>query len=176
MNGAGFRPRESACVCSAEGHGCHGLSDARDGAVWKFSSTYSGLRKGNSRSSAMSARGLKAPSSKKTPVPPPARINGRANGKVNGAVHDDIDQEALLRALQAMRVGDFSVRMAADKAGVAGKIADAFNDIVAANERMAQQLERVGEVVGKEGKTRQRVKFAMQSGAWGEMEGSINAL
>jgi hypothetical protein len=33
---------------------------------------------------------------------------------------------------------------------------DTFNEIVAANERMAQQLERVGQVVGKEGKTRQR--------------------
>ena len=103
----------------------------------------------------MSARGLKATSSKKAPTPPPIR----ANGKVNGAVHDDIDQEALLRALQAMQVGDFSVRLPADQTGIAGKIADTFNDIVATNQRMAQQLERVGEVVGKEGKTRQRVKL-----------------
>jgi HAMP domain-containing protein/CheY-like chemotaxis protein/signal transduction histidine kinase len=123
----------------------------------------------------MSARGLRTPSLKKAAAP---ALIDKPNGKANGATrHEEgIDQEALLRTLQAMRVGDFSVRMAADKAGVAGKIADAFNDIVAANERMAQQLERVGQVVGKEGKTRQRVKFAMQSGAWGEMEGSINAL
>jgi HAMP domain-containing protein/CheY-like chemotaxis protein/signal transduction histidine kinase len=103
---------------------------------------------------------------------PPSLLH--ANG--NGTLHTSIDQEALLRALQAMRVGDFSVRMASDQIGIAGKIADAFNDIVAANERMAQQLERVGEVVGKEGKTRQRVKFGLHNGAWGEMEGSVNAL
>src|SRR5690348_9139548 len=41
---------------------------------------------------------------------------------------------------------------------------------------MAQQLERVGHVVGREGKTRQRVKFGLSSGAWGEMEGSVNTL
>ena len=59
-----------------------------------------------------------------------------------------------------MRVGDFSVRMAGDQIGIVGKIADTFNEIVAANQRMAQQLERVGEVVGREGKTRQRVNSA----------------
>jgi HAMP domain-containing protein/CheY-like chemotaxis protein/signal transduction histidine kinase len=41
---------------------------------------------------------------------------------------------------------------------------------------MAQQLERVGEVVGREGKTRHRVKFGVSHGAWGEMESSINTL
>jgi HAMP domain-containing protein/CheY-like chemotaxis protein/signal transduction histidine kinase len=82
----------------------------------------------------------------------------------------------LLNALQSMRVGDFSVRMPASEIGVLGKIADTFNEIVAANERMAQQLERVGHVVGREGKTRQRVKFGLSNGAWGEMETSVNTL
>ncbi|HZK92467.1 MAG TPA: HAMP domain-containing protein [Stellaceae bacterium] len=82
----------------------------------------------------------------------------------------------MLKALQAVRVGDFSVRLPADQAGISGKIADAFNEIVAANERMAQQLEYVGQVVGREGKRRQRVKFALTSGAWGEMENSVNGL
>jgi HAMP domain-containing protein/CheY-like chemotaxis protein/predicted transcriptional regulator len=82
----------------------------------------------------------------------------------------------LLHALQAMRAGDFSVRMTGDHLGVEGKIADTFNEIVAANQRMAQQLERVGQVVGREGKTRQRVKFDLSSGSWADMEGSVNAL
>src|SRR5262249_26079512 len=34
----------------------------------------------------------------------------------------------------------------------------------------------VGQVVGREGKTRQRVKFALPHGAWGEMESSVNNL
>jgi hypothetical protein len=75
-----------------------------------------------------------------------------------------------------MKAGDFSVRMPADQAGMLGKIADTFNDIVASNERMANQIERAGQVVGREGKTRQRVKFANGHGAWSEMETSVNTL
>jgi HAMP domain-containing protein/CheY-like chemotaxis protein len=84
--------------------------------------------------------------------------------------------QELLLALRAMRSGDFSVRMGVEHDGLLGKIADTFNDIVASNERMAQQLERVGQVVGREGKTRHRVKFGLASGAWGEMESSVNTL
>ena len=82
----------------------------------------------------------------------------------------------LLQALQAMRIGDFTVRLPGDQIGIKGKIADVFNEIVAANERMAEELEHVGQVVGREGKTRTRVKFGVQSGAWGEMETSVNNL
>ena len=45
-----------------------------------------------------------------------------------------------------------------------------------ASEAAARELARVGAVVGKEGRTRQRVHFAGTSGAWGEMEVSINTL
>src|SRR5689334_14952639 len=82
----------------------------------------------------------------------------------------------LLSALQAMRAGDFSVRMSLHHDGLAGKIASTFNDIVAANERMSRELERVGEMVGREGKTRHRVKFGASTGAWGGMEASVNTL
>jgi HAMP domain-containing protein/CheY-like chemotaxis protein/signal transduction histidine kinase len=99
----------------------------------------------------------------------PPMINGDA-AKVS------IDPHELLVALQAMRMGDFSVRLRTDQTGLAGKIADTFNDIVAANERMADQLELVGQVVGREGRTRQRVDFALSNGAWGEMRSSVNML
>ena len=72
---------------------------------------------------------------------------------------------AFLFALQAMRAGDFSVRMSGDYEGIAGKIADTFNDIVAANERMSKELDRAGEIVGREGKTRHRVKIGLSSGS-----------
>src|SRR5215469_9770193 len=98
--------------------------------------------------------------------------NGHANGEVDGS----FDQHALLHALQAMRLGDFSVRLPGDRTGLSGKIADTFNEIVAANERMSQQLERVGHVVGREGKTRRRVRLGLSDGAWGEMETSVNTL
>ncbi|MGC2076146.1 MAG: HAMP domain-containing protein, partial [Xanthobacteraceae bacterium] len=75
-----------------------------------------------------------------------------------------------------MRVGDFSVRMAGDRIGLLGKIADTFNEIAATNQRMAGQLESVGQVVGRDGRTRQRVRFGLSDGAWGEMETSVNSL
>ena len=95
--------------------------------------------------------------------------------KSNGAGRPDISQD-LLHALQAMRSGDFSVRMNGDYLGIDGKIADTLNEIIAANQRMAQQLDRVGQVVGREGKTRQRVKFGLASGSWADMEDSVNTL
>jgi PAS domain S-box-containing protein len=82
----------------------------------------------------------------------------------------------LLHTLQAIRGGDFSVRMAGDHGGVAGEIADTVNAITAANQRILHQLKRVGDDVGREGKTGQRVKFGVSNGAWGEMEASINTL
>ena len=82
----------------------------------------------------------------------------------------------LLQALQAVRAGDFSVRLPADQIGLQGKIADAFNDIVLVNERMAEQLEQVGQTVGREGKTRKRVRLGATAGSWGEMENCVNTL
>ena len=82
----------------------------------------------------------------------------------------------LLQAMQAMRNGDFSVRLPNDLDGLSGKVADAFNEIVSANERMAQQLEFVGQAVGRQGRTRQRVKLGVPGGAWAGMEASVNSL
>src|ERR1700759_682713 len=106
-------------------------------------------------------------------VDPSARRRAKIKSFPNGK--PDPSQE-LLQALQAMRSGDFSVRMTGDHLGIDGKIADTFNEIVAANQRMAQQLERVGQVVGREGNTRQRVRFGLASGSWADMENSVNTL
>jgi HAMP domain-containing protein/CheY-like chemotaxis protein/signal transduction histidine kinase len=109
--------------------------------------------------------------------------NGRGNGRGRGekaaplaAAAPGLDQYELLEALHSMQAGDFSVRLPGHHTGVTGKVCDAFNTIVAANQRIAQQLEHVGEVVGHQGKTRTRVKFGLSDGAWADMEGSVNAL
>src|SRR5215471_1873795 len=87
-----------------------------------------------------------------------------------------LDPRALLAALEAVRNGDFTAALPGDRTGLAGKIADAFNDIVATNRRMAEEMERVGQVVGREGRTSQRATLSRSGGAWGEMERSINGL
>src|SRR5579883_667488 len=102
------------------------------------------------------------------PVVSPPSHERTLNGD-GASARETIDLQQLLHGLQAIRVGDFSVRLPRDQVGLAGKIADTFNEIAAANQRMAQQLETVGQLVGREGKTRKRVKFASTLGAWGEM-------
>ncbi len=106
-----------------------------------------------------------------------ATAQSGAPASANGSAHEQsFELPILLDALEAMRQGDFSVRLPRGAAGIAGKVAEAFNEIVAANERMAEQLETVGLVVGREGETRKRVKFGLSAGAWGEMEVSVNGL
>src|SRR5262245_55474769 len=97
------------------------------------------------------------------PVPEPTRGEG-------------LDVQRLLMALVAVRDGDFSVRLPAEWTDIYGRIADAFNAILASNETMAKELDRVSRVVGKEGKIQQRANFKGAGGAWREMEDSINAL
>ncbi|MGE3231817.1 MAG: hypothetical protein AB7J30_20505, partial [Hyphomicrobium sp.] len=63
----------------------------------------------------------------------------------------------LLSAMMAFRSGDFTVRLPADLTGIHGKIADAFNDVLAVSERRALEAARVCRVVGKEGKLKQRM-------------------
>ncbi len=106
-------------------------------------------------------------------MPPPAPATGATR-----AVEPDVPVQLreLLGVLLEVRNGNFGVRVPGHWTGLLGKIGDAFNDVVSANQRMAEQLGHVGQVVGKEGKTRQRVKFTGQSGAWADMEQSVNTL
>jgi len=97
-----------------------------------------------------------------------------ANPSRNGTHSDELYD--LLRAMEAMRAGDFSVRLGGLHEGALGRIHVLFNEIVAANQNMAQQLERIGKAVGEQGRTRQRVKFGISTAAWGEMENSVNSL
>jgi HAMP domain-containing protein/CheY-like chemotaxis protein/signal transduction histidine kinase len=83
---------------------------------------------------------------------------------------------AILQSLQKMKDGDFSVRLPVTWTGLTGKIADSFNEIVTANEQMAFELRRVGQAVGKEGKTRERIRTEQRRGAWDDMEVSVNTL
>src|SRR3984957_12950084 len=104
-----------------------------------------------------------------------ARIPRKTNGKhIPGS--PELDLSKLLQALDTARGCYFSVRLANDQTGLAGKVADTFNEIVTANQRLATELERVGQIVGKDGKTRHRMSSERRSGAWGSMEHSVNTL
>src|SRR6266850_461970 len=89
---------------------------------------------------------------------------------------DEIDSGTLLTALKTLRRGDFSVRLPMNWPGMAGKIADTFNDIAEMNEHLASELERLNRVVGEQGKIHQRAAASGMSGGWAECVSSVNSL
>src|SRR6516165_1763769 len=107
----------------------------------------------------------KAPLTKKTRRPNRAPSNGT-----------DFDTGQLLAALMAFKRGDFSARLPEDWTGVSGKIADTFNTVIETNERMTRELERIGRVVGKEGRITQRASLGEVSNSWADAIRCINTL
>jgi methyl-accepting chemotaxis protein len=86
-----------------------------------------------------------------------------------------IDEAALLAALRALRSGDFKVRLPEGQTGIAGTIADTFNEIVELNQRTAQELQRVSRAVGREGRIKHRVSIG-PAGSWAQSEAAVNQL
>src|SRR5437867_7738577 len=107
---------------------------------------------------------------KKTPS---TRTRPRKRSQPNG---NEFDTRQLLAALMAFKRGDFSARLPEDWTGVSGKIADTFNTVIETNERMTRELERIGRVVGKEGRITQRASIGEVTNSWADAIGSINNL
>jgi HAMP domain-containing protein/signal transduction histidine kinase len=89
---------------------------------------------------------------------------------------DQLDSKQLLAALTAFKRGDFSAQLPDDWTGIAGKVADTFNDVIRLNQRLTQELARIGHVVGKEGRIRQRASLGEASGSWADAMRSVNNL
>src|SRR5256712_837749 len=105
----------------------------------------------------------------------PVSIVRPANGaRFNG--DNQVELKQFLNALIAFKRGNFSVRLPADWTGLAGKVADTFNEVIAINERMSRELERIGRVVGKEGRIGQRISLGAVSEGWADSIGCINTL
>jgi len=90
---------------------------------------------------------------------------------------DNLDNAQLLSVLMAFKKGDFSARMPLDRTGVAGKVADTLNEIIAYKQDLAQEFERVSQAVGKEGKISQRLNMNGEvSGAWSTILKCTNSI
>ena len=87
-----------------------------------------------------------------------------------------LDAEVLLLVLSDVNGGDFTARMPVHWTGVAGKVADGLNALVAGNQALATELERVSHVVGKEGRLSQRVAVGGADRMWGSCMNSVNSL
>ena len=82
----------------------------------------------------------------------------------------------LLNALLALHKGKTGVRLPLEWQGIAGRVADAFNDVIEMNERMAEELDRLSRTVGKEGRLSQRLSLGDVGGFWRESVESVNEL
>jgi len=89
---------------------------------------------------------------------------------------EHLDARELLKILRAVKDGDFTRRIPIGEAGVESDIALALNEIIAMNEAMASELQRIGHVVGKEGKLGERAVLVDARGSWASSIDAINNL
>ena len=89
---------------------------------------------------------------------------------------DTLDRRQLVAALRSFRRGDFSVRLPEDLPGTDGEIAALFNEVVAIEDGMTSEFERLSRVVGKEGKITQRGHVRGATGGWEAKLRSVNEL
>ena len=91
------------------------------------------------------------------------------------AADNTIDPRVMLSVINAVKRGDFSVRLPAKWTGNAGKVASALNDVIESNQRLERELRKLGRHVGKEGHAK-RLPLGDAGGAWASTLDSINDL
>ncbi|MCC6590469.1 MAG: HAMP domain-containing protein [Bryobacterales bacterium] len=89
---------------------------------------------------------------------------------------ETLDAHQLLTTLVAFQKGDFSARLPVDQVGVAGKIADTLNAIFERNEQLKEELKRISNTVGKQGRIAERATLGTAHGDWSECVQAVNEL
>src|SRR5215510_11795806 len=97
-----------------------------------------------------------------------SRRNGHAEGEMDG--------EQLLAALMGLKKGDFNIRLPLGWTGLAGKVADTFNEVAELMEQSTEDLSRISRVVGREGRIQERLPIGHVTGHWEERVNSVNTL
>src|SRR5688500_16332691 len=104
------------------------------------------------------------------------KANGDSKGRAAESAITQNEAKLLLTAMTALKQGDSSVRLPLEWTGMQGKLAETFNEVVELNGRMAEELARLRQKVGKEGKLKQRAELGDVRGFWKDSIGSVNAL
>jgi len=84
------------------------------------------------------------------------------------------ERKDLLRTLEAFEQGHFAAR--APLGPSRSPVVRALNNVIGMNERVADELERVSRVVGKEGKLMERAALKSGRGSWGTSIAAVNTL
>ena len=89
------------------------------------------------------------------------------------------EPEALARledALRAATAGDFGVRLPARREDAVGRLEGAFNDLVARNAALEDELVRIGQIIGREGRMTERAQLEGAEHSWRTAIDSVNGL
>ncbi len=120
-------------------------------------------------STSQSKRVAKKPSRKKADAPSGTKPARRSNSGT-------LSEREILAALRAFKRGEFDVRLPDDCEGVAGEICTTFNALAAAQASAEMELDDVRQAVGREGRTRRRIRMNDVQGGWGRKVKIINGL
>jgi HAMP domain-containing protein/signal transduction histidine kinase/CheY-like chemotaxis protein len=93
----------------------------------------------------------------------------------HAVIHAD-EMTMILTALTQLKRGDAKVRLPYHGAGAFGKVAEVFNDLVEQSAMMADEVSRLSQVVGKEGKLKKRASLPNAHGFWADSVEHINSL
>ena len=106
--------------------------------------------------------------------------NGKPAGRKAMPVHEEqippLRARKILSALRAFCEGTFSTRLPSDWNGVEGEIALLFNQTISREEIVTKEIERVSQLVGKEGRLKQRIALPGATGGWTKKVEQLNML
>ena len=102
------------------------------------------------------------------------RRRAASRGPANGTVEiSKQDLQELLDALRSARDGEMGVRLPAQKSGVMGDVAKAFNSLAERREGLTAELGRVSKVIGRQGRMTERAQLKGVKGTWAQSVESL---
>ena len=88
----------------------------------------------------------------------------------------DARTRQLLSALMSFAEGDFTARLPSDWSDLDGRVAEAFNRSIGNAQRITDEVARVSNTVGREGRLSQRISAPGAVGSWAAQVDSLNTL
>ena len=98
----------------------------------------------------------------------------RASRPTRSELNGTNGEKALLAALRSLGRGNFSARLSSQD--LPADVAEAFNDVAQLSGRLVRELQRISQVVGRDGRLAQRVSLPGALGDWATAIDSVNEL
>jgi hypothetical protein len=103
----------------------------------------------------------------------------RSRAAPAAAETNGVDEQALkelLEGLRAASAGELGLRLSTRRAGIAGELAQAFNELARKREETTKELVRVSRVIGREGRLSERAEIEGAAGSWELSLEALNSL